>query len=100
MLPNIALIGVGRRPGFKMRCRFRLVGTNIVQNFDLEVTACLFEEVLLSLDKLKVERAKIARVVQTRDHSVVLDRLNISGRQFVTVTQTLLLLMLTGATSI
>ena len=71
-----------------------------MQNFGLEVTGCLFEKVLLSPDKLKVERAKIARVVQTRDHSVVLDWLNISGRQFVTVTQTLLLLVETGATSI
>ena len=71
MLPNIALIGVGRRPGFKMRCRFRLVETNIVQNFDLEVTGCLFEQVLLSPDKRKVERAKIARVLKTPDHSVV-----------------------------
>ena len=83
-----------------MRCWFRLVGTNIVRNFGLEVTGCLFEEVLLSPDKLNVERAKIARVVQTRDHYVVLDRRNISGRQFVTVTQTLLLLVETGATSI
>tara|TARA_Y100001968_G_scaffold17083_1_gene13571 strand:- start:442 stop:741 length:300 start_codon:yes stop_codon:yes gene_type:complete len=72
MLPNIALIGVGRRPGCKMRCRFHLVGTNIVLNFDLEVTGCLFEQVLLSPDKLKVERAKIARNLQTPDHSVVL----------------------------
>ena len=100
VLPNIALIGVRRPPGFKMRCRSRLVGTSIVQNFGLEVTGCLFEEVLLSPDKLKVECVKIERVVQTRDHFVVLDRLNISGRQFVTVTQTLLLLVLTGATSI
>ncbi len=55
-----------------MRCRFHLVGTNIVLNFDLEVTGCLFEQVLLSPDKLKVERAKIARNLQTPDHSVVL----------------------------
>ena len=63
MLPNIALIGVGRPPGFKMRCRFRLMGMSIVRNFGLEVTGCLFEEVLLSPDKLKVERAKIVLVV-------------------------------------
>ena len=46
-----------------MCCRFRLVGMSIVRNLSLEVTGCLFEEVLLSLDKLKVERAKIARFV-------------------------------------
>ena len=63
VLPNIALIGVGRPPGFKMRCRFRLMGMSIVRNFGLEVTGCLFEEVLLSPDKLKVERAKIVLVV-------------------------------------
>ena len=63
MLPNIALIGVRRPPGFEMRCRSRLVGTSITQNLGLEVTSCLFEEVLLSPDKLKVERAKIARIV-------------------------------------
>ena len=63
VLPSIALIGVGRPPGFKMRCWLRLVGMSIVQNFGLEVTGCLFEEVLLSPDKLKVERAKIACVV-------------------------------------
>ena len=63
VLPNIALIGVGRPPGFKVRCRFRLVGMSIVRDFGLEMTGCLFEEVLLSPDKLKVERAKIARVV-------------------------------------
>lgn len=96
LLPNIALIAVERRGLDEMRCRFRLVGTNIVRNFGRDVTGCLFEEVFLSPDKLKAERAQIARVVQTRESAVVRDRLNIPGRQFITVTRTLLPLAANG----
>jgi hypothetical protein len=65
LLPHIYLVDVEDRP---IRFRFRLIGTEIVQNFGLDMTGRYIEEIDFS-DRAPSVLAHYAAVVTTREPS-------------------------------
>ena len=82
MLPNIAIVSVESDGNEDDRFSYRLVGTNVVRHFGADVTGRSFEDIFLTPDELRVERAHYAHVLKYREIHFVSARLNIPGRDF------------------
>jgi hypothetical protein len=98
MLPNIAIVSVERSGNEDDRFSYRLVGTNVVWHFGADVTGRSFEDIFLTPDDLRAERAHYAHVLKYREIHFVSARLNVPGREFLSSTRMLLPLASDGQT--
>ena len=77
MLPNIAIVSVEGSGNEDDHFSYRLVGTNVVRHFGADVTGRSFEDIFLTPDDLRAERAHYSSVLNYCDIHFLSTRLNI-----------------------
>lgn len=98
LLPNIAIVTVGRCENTDAGFLYRLVGTNVVRYFGSDVTGRLFKDIFSAPDELQAERSHYSHVLETGEVHFVSAQLKIPGREFLSSTRMLLPLSSDGQT--